>query len=203
LKLTRIETFTVVVPLHEGAWHSAGINHAGDSWEHGHWPERQCVLFQLHTDEGLVGVGEVSRGVSALEVEQGAASLIGRELWDINLQSLALDKTWFTDPGVAQGCEMALYDLMGKALGVPVYRLFGGKYRDRVPVSRCSGRMTPADAAKTARQAVDQGYRVLKMKARADDPIVERLSSIHEAVGDKLVVNIDPNERFLQRFRLF
>ena len=64
---------------------------------------------------------------------------------------------------------MALFDLMGKALDVPAYRLLGGKYRDLVPVSRCSGRMTPEHAAETAQEAVAQGYSVLKMKATADD----------------------------------
>ena len=101
------------------------------------------------------------------------------------------------------GYEMALYDLMGKALNVPAYRLFGGKFRDLVPVSRCSGRMTPRDAAKTAETCVEQGYTVLKMKATADDPLVERLGAIQDAVGDRLHVVVDPNERFHQPFRLF
>jgi muconate cycloisomerase len=204
MKITRIETFTVVVPLHPGAWHSkSDVDPTDESWEHWRWPDRPIVLLRLHTDDGLTGLGEVPRGVTASTVEQTTASLIGQDLWSLNLQALPLEKTWFANPGVYEGCEMALYDLMGKALGVPVYRLFGGKYRDRVPVSRCSGRMTPADAAKLAQEAVAQGYQVLKMKATADDPIVERLEAIHAAVGDQIRVNIDPNQRFHQPFRLF
>jgi muconate cycloisomerase len=204
MKIVRIETFTVVVPLHPGSWDSeSGIDVDGESWEHLHWPERPLVLLRLHTDEGLTGLGEVPRGVSASTVEQAAAFMVGRDLWSFNLQSLPLEMSWFANPSVYEGCEMALYDLMGKALGVPVYRLFGGKYRDRVPVSRCTGRMAPSDAAKAAQEAVAQGYRVLKMKARADDPIVERLEAINDAVGDQLRVNVDPNERFHQPYRLF
>jgi muconate cycloisomerase len=204
MKITRIETFPVVVPLHQGAWHSTPeIEIAGDSWEHLHWPERPIVLLRLHTDEGLTGLGEVPRGVPASEVEQAASFVVGRDLWSFNLQELPLEATWFANPAVYEGCEMALYDLMGKALELPVYRLFGGRYRDRVPVSRCSGRMTPADAAKTATEAVAQGYSVLKMKATADDPIIERLEAIRAAVGDTIRVNIDPNQRFHQPFRLF
>lgn len=206
MRITRVETFTVVVPLHEGSWHSPEFVPEGYSYGGAfvrlHWPEFPIVLLRLHTDEGLVGLGEVPKGIPEATVRQSAAAFEGRDLWSFNLQELPLETMWFANPGVYEGYEMALYDLMGKALGVPVYRLFGGAYRDRVPVSRCSGRMTPEDAAATARRAVDQGYRVLKMKATADDPLVERLLAIHEAVGDRLRVNIDPNERFHQPFRL-
>jgi muconate cycloisomerase len=144
----------------------------------------------------------VPKGIPEETVRRAAAFFEGRDLWSFNLQELPLETMWFASAGVYEGYEMALFDLAGKALGVPLYRLFGGAYRDRVPVSRCSGRMTPEDAAVTARAAVAQGYRVLKMKATADDPLVERLAAIRDAVGDELRVNIDPNERFHQPFRL-
>lgn len=204
MKITRVQTDTVVVPLHPGAWHSPAIIESGaDSWEGLHWPDRPIVLLRLHTDDGLVGLGEVPRGVSAETVEQTAGWLVGQDLWSLNVQDIPLATHGFANPAVYEGCEMALWDLLGKTLNVPLYRLFGGKYRDRVPVSRCSGRMTPEDAARTAREAVAQGYRVLKMKATADDPIIERLAAIRDAVGDALRVNIDPNQRFHQPYRLF
>lgn len=204
MKITRLQTDTVVVPLHRGAWHSPSlIESRADSWEHLHWPERPIVLLRLHTDAGLVGLGEIPRGVSAATVEHTAGFLVGQDLWSFNLQDIPLETHSFANPAVYEGCEMALWDLLGKALNVPLYRLFGGKYRDRIPVSRCSGRMSPEDAAHTARDAVAQGYRVLKMKATADDPIIERLEAIRNAVGDALRVNIDPNQRFYQPYRLF
>jgi muconate cycloisomerase len=92
---------------------------------------------------------------------------------------------------------------MGKALNVPAYRLLGGKYRDLVPVSRCSGRMNPEHAAETATEAVRQGYSVLKMKATADDDLASRLEAIQDAVGDKLSVVVDPNQRFYNPATLF
>lgn len=207
MKITRVETIAVSVPLHEGSWHSAqyvpeGYTYGG-TWIRLHWPEFPIVLIKLHTDEGLVGLGEVPKGIPE-ETVRGAAQFIeGRELASFNLQELPLETMWFANPGVYEAFEMALFDLKAKELGVPLYQLFGGAYRDRVPVSRCSGRMTPEDAAETARQCVAQGYRVLKMKAVAGDPIVERLMAIRDAVGDELAVNIDPNQRFYQPYRLF
>ena len=207
ITITRVETFTVVVPLHDGSWHSAEFvpegYHYGGAFVRLHWPEFPIVLLRLQTDAGLSGLGEVPKGVPEATVRRYAEFFEGRALWSFNLQDLPIQTMWHASPGVYEGYEMALYDLVGKALDLPVYRLFGGAYRDRVPVSRCSGRMTPGDAAETAREAVEQGYRVLKMKATADDPLVERLAAIHEAVGDELRVNVDPNERFHQPYRLF
>ncbi len=207
MKITRVETLTVVVPVRDGAWHSAefvpeGYSYGG-AWVRLHWPEFPIVLLRLHTDEGHVGLGEVAKGVSADRVRQYAGYFEGRDLWSFNLQELPMETMWFADPAVYAGYEMALFDLTGKALGLPVYRLFGGKFRDRVPVSRCSGRMTPDDAARTAQEAVEAGYSVLKMKATADDPLVERLGAIQDAVGDRLRVVVDPNQRFHHPFRLF
>ncbi len=207
MKITRVETMTVVVPVRDGAWHSAefapeGYAYGG-AWVRLHWPEFPIVLLRLQTDEGHVGLGEVAKGVPAERVRQVAAFFEGRDLWSFNLQELPLETMWFADPAAYAGYEMALFDLAGKALGVPAYRLFGGKFRDLVPVSRCSGRMTPDDAARTAQHAVDQGYSVLKMKATADDPLVERLGAIQDAVGDRLQIVVDPNQRFHQPFRLF
>ncbi len=207
MKITRVETFTVVVPLHEGSWHSPeyepDVYRAGGATIRQHWPEFPIVLLRLHTDEGLVGLGEVPKGIPADRVTGAASYFEGRDLWSFNLQELPFSPTWSSDTSVYQGYEMALYDLAGKALGIPVYRLFGGKFRDAVAVSRCSGRMTPGDAAKTAKEAVAQGYSVLKMKATADDPLVERLGAIQDAVDDQLHVVIDPNQRFYQPYRLF
>ncbi len=176
MKITRVEAFSVVVPLHEGSWHSdefvpEGYSYGG-TWVRLHWPEFPIVLLRLHTDEGIVGLGEVPKGVPQATVLQYAAAFEGRDLWSFNLQELPMETMWFANPAIYAGYEMALYDLVGKALGLPAYRLFGGKFRDRVPVSRCTGRMSPGHAAATARQAVDVGYSVLKMKSTADDPVV-------------------------------
>jgi muconate cycloisomerase len=207
LKITRVEAITVRVPLHPGSWHSAefepeGYTYGGQ-WIRLSWPEFPIVLLKLHTDQGLVGLGEVAKGIPAEQVLAVVPRFEGRDLWSFNFQELPLETMWFSSPAIAEGYEMALFDLAGKALGLPVSRLFGGAYRDRVPVSRCSGRMTPADAAKTAREVVAQGYSVLKMKAYAEDSVVERLGAIQDAVGDKLRIVVDPMGRLHQPFRCF
>jgi muconate cycloisomerase len=63
--------------------------------------------------------------------------------------------------------------------------------------------MNPADAARLAQECLDQGYSVLKMKATAADPIVDRLEAIQNVAGAKLKIVVDPNQRFYQPARLF
>jgi muconate cycloisomerase len=206
VKIVSVETMPVVVPIHDGSWHSPeylpeGYSYGG-TWIRLNWPEFPAVILRLHTDEGLTGIGEAPKGVPEASVLAARQQFEGRDLWSFNLQELPLETMWFADPAVYSAYEMALFDLMGKALGVPVYRLFGGKYRDRVPVSRCSGRMTPDHAAETARETVAQGYSVLKMQATGDDELADRLEAIQDAVGDDLAIVVDPNQRFGNPARL-
>lgn len=206
MKITHIDTYTVVVPVHPGSWHSP--EHEPEAYVRGgvtvnmSWPSVPTVLLRVHTDAGLIGLGEAHRGISAGAVRAWEPYLIGHDVREFILQDLPMQGFSAPEP-IYDAFEMAFYDLIGKELGVPVYRLFGGKFRDRVPVSWCSGRHTPRDAAAMARRAVEQGYRVLKMKATVDDPLPDRLKAIQDAVGDALVVNVDPNQRFYQPFHLF
>jgi muconate cycloisomerase len=207
MKISRVETIVVQVPVHEGAWHSAefvpeGYAYGGQ-WIRLHWPEYPIVILKLHTDEGLIGLGEVSKGIPEADVRRAAVFFEGQDVWTFNLQELPLETMWFENLSIYAGYEMALFDIVGKALNQPVYRLFGGQYRDLVPVSRCSGRMHPPDAAALAKRCVEQGYSVLKMKATATDPVADRLEAIQDAVGDKLHVVVDPNQRFYQPASLF
>ena len=80
MKITRVETITVVVPVHDGAWHSAefvpeGYTYGGQ-WIRLHWPEFPIVILKLHTDEGLVGLGEVAKGVPEADADTRLVELI-------------------------------------------------------------------------------------------------------------------------------
>jgi muconate cycloisomerase len=207
MKITHVETVSVVVPLHAGSWHSADYEPEGKTiggaWFRQRWEEFPIVILRVHTDEGLVGLGEAPKGTPEEAVRRYASAFEGRELASFNLQDLPMDWLWGAQGGVYLAYETALLDLTGKALGLPVYRLFGGKYRDWVPVSRCSGRMNPAAAAAAARDAVARGYSVLKMKACPGDDMVARLGAVQDAVGDQLHIVVDANQTMGQPAQLF
>lgn len=196
MKITHIETFQVVVPTHPLSWHSPQFGPAG-------WDAVPITLIRVHTDAGVVGLGEAWRGATPSTVLGYGSGLIGQNPLDLNLQQLPIGD--FFDPafGIYDAYEMAIYDIVGKVKGEPVYKLFGGAYRTQVEVSLCSGQMTPTDAATKAREAVDAGYRYLKMKATDTDPLVERIAAIHTEVGASLKIVIDPMQRFWRPAVLF
>jgi muconate cycloisomerase len=210
VKIARIDVDEVAVPCKPDTVNSP-------EWGVDAWESMARFIVRLHTDDGLTGVGETQRGVAEGAVRAAAESLLGADPLALPWQELpllpemsAMLVGWnapaypprphelpasLRNPAY-DAFEMAILDLAGKALGVPVHRLLGGAYRERVPVDFWIGRRTPADAARKAREARALGYTGLKMKAAAEDPMVERVRAIAEAAGDDFLLVIDPNERF-------
>jgi muconate cycloisomerase len=91
---------------------------------------------------------------------------------------------------------MALWDLNGRALGVPVHRLLGGRVRDRVPLSWSLAVADPASEVVEARDLVARGHRIFKIKTAAH-PLPEdvaRVRAIREAVGPAVRLRVDANQ---------
>ncbi len=113
-------------------------------------PDRpNLLLAQLHTDEGLIGLGETSRGARAVEAqlhELVAPALLGKDPLAISQHSRALLDSYlgFASAGVevraASVVDMALWDIFGQAVGQPIYQLLGGACRDRIRAyNTCAG----------------------------------------------------------------
>ena len=98
------------------------------------------------------------------------------------------------------GIELALWDLCGKSLGVPVAVLLGGVVRERVEVAACMGIQSYERAGEIAAYYVEQGFGSLKTKAGSDmDEDIEMVRGVRDAVGDKLKLRIDPNRAYSPR----
>jgi muconate cycloisomerase len=183
MKITQIETIPVVVPMKPGAVHSP-------RWGKAEFDEAPKFILKLHTDAGLVGIGESYRGVSRAEVDATSAQLLGAEPLCLPLHHLPIPHN-----GAYDGFEIALLDLVGKATGWPIHHLLGGAHRDRVLVDYWCGQKTPEDIAQTARDGWAKGFRGLKMKCTLEDPMLERVQAI-AAAAPEMKITIDPNERF-------
>ncbi len=136
------------------------------------------VIVELLTDEGVTGIGEaaIAYGVggtgSAGMVKDLAARIVGRDPSRIEeLWSELYDHSFWAKGGGAivfagiSAIEQALWDIKGKALGVPVYELLGGRMRDTVPVYAngwYGAASTPAELAKAAERPLRDGYKALK-----------------------------------------
>jgi len=88
---------------------------------------------------------------------------------------------------------MALHDIVGKLRDVPVWKLFGGRFRDKVPVSYCMGDKPAEEAAKEAEEAVKRGFKAIKMKGWNAEEDVVRIKAVAEAAGPEVGIRIDAN----------
>src|SRR5579884_2534610 len=137
-------------------------------------PTRTWVLVKVSTDEGLHGWGEA--GVEGKEktvaeaIHELERQLVGRDPFQIELlwQEMYRAAFWVGGPilnSAISGVEHALWDIKGKALGVPVWQLLGGKMRDRVRAyanAWFTGAKTPKQFAQAAVRTVEQGFTALK-----------------------------------------
>jgi L-alanine-DL-glutamate epimerase-like enolase superfamily enzyme len=126
----------------------------------------------------LIGLGETGREVPDAGVNANAAFLSGKTLGDLKL---GLPSLGLPDARTADAFEIAVYDLMGKALGMPVHALLGGGAQDRVAVSYWTGQRTMEDLVRVGQRAVELGFRNLKFKARLGDPIHKQLDAVAKA----------------------
>jgi L-alanine-DL-glutamate epimerase-like enolase superfamily enzyme len=99
------------------------------------------------------------------------------------------------NPGAKLGIEMALYDLLGKKLGVPLYELLGRRMRNEIPICYHIGALPATQAAKLARDAIQSGFRTLKLKADGQIPAdVERIHAVLEAMPSDCRLRVDANQ---------
>jgi L-alanine-DL-glutamate epimerase-like enolase superfamily enzyme len=168
MKITQIELFEVEIPpIPPIAKYSPKIF--------------DLTICKVHTDEGLVGLGE-AHGKSSVFTEQ-AAAYSGQD-------PLSLDPFAHPDP-----FQCALLDIAGQAAGIPLYRFFGEKVRDQVPVSYWSRPMEPHETAAEAEVGARLGFTCHKLKARPWN-IVETVKRMKLAAGPDYTVGIDPNQKF-------
>lgn len=194
MKIERIEFLQVIVPMRPDTVHSEGIDdplcapdpvtgRIANFWEFPKW------IILLHADNGLTGLGEPRRGDLKPLLDAAATRLTGFRIEDEHPVDLPLPRDLVYD-----GFEMAIYDLIGKRRGLPVWRLLGGQEPRPVPVDYWMGRCTPDDAARRTERAAELGFQGIKMKCVFGDPIAERVRAVREVAPDFSIV-IDANER--------
>jgi len=132
-----------------------------------------CTLLKLETNQGLTGFGEVRDGADKLYAQMLKSRILGENPCDVDrlFRRIKQFGGHGRQGGGVSGIEVALWDLAGKAYGVPIYQMLGGKFRDRVRLySDTSPRGDPsARAMGTALQErVNQGYTWAKMDVGLD-----------------------------------
>ena len=129
---------------------------------------KHCPLIKIYTNQGLVGYGEVRDASSATYALMLKSRLVGEN--PCNVDKLFRRVKQFGGPsrqgGGVSGIEIALWDLAGKAYGVPLYQLLGGKFRDKIRVycdTDVEGKHTGHDMGLALKKRMDMGFTFLKM----------------------------------------
>lgn len=172
-------------------------------------PPRWCFL-KISTDEGVVGWGEPvvegrAQAVASL-VDELSDYLIGKDPRLIEDHWTVLYRGGFYRGGAIHmsaiaGIDQALWDIKGKALGVPVHELLGGKLRERIKVYSWIGGDRPGDTASMAKERAEAGFSAIKMNASEEmqfidsydkvDGVIENVAAIREAVGPHFGIGVD------------
>ncbi|HZT83743.1 MAG TPA: mandelate racemase/muconate lactonizing protein, partial [Gemmataceae bacterium] len=144
----------------------------------------QYVLVRVQDDQGRVGLGEASvtsvwsgetqAGTIALIHEVLAPLVVGADPFDTEWVSRRMNRAVFGNSFAKGALEMALLDLQGQALGVPVYKLLGGNQpeaqaRAGIRLKFVVGAVEPDTAAQRAQRMAERGWRAIKVKVGRDD----------------------------------
>jgi muconate cycloisomerase len=198
MRITGVETIKVAVPSKPDSVNSPEVLdpmhmlvlNGKPAWQI-QFDQIWKYIYRVKTDEGIEGLGESYRGVNPQAVNGIIASLVGSDPMRMNLRDLPI--AWSRE---YDGFEAAMFDLVGKKLGVPAYRLLGGAYRDGVEVDYWTGRRTTADAIRKAKEGCRSGFHGIKFKCNLQDDVVGWAEGVREACGPGFRIVLDPNTRF-------
>jgi L-alanine-DL-glutamate epimerase-like enolase superfamily enzyme len=163
----------------------------------------ETILVKVETDEGITGYGE---GTSVPfvtgetpETILSAVSflrepLLGLDPWGIGHIHRVMDGALVHGGAAKAAIDIALYDIMGKHAGIPLYRLLGG-HASELETDMTIGIGTPEDMAREAVRLVETGFRQIKVKAGiCPDEDVEAIHQIRAAVGEDVRLKVDANQ---------
>jgi len=162
--------------------------------------ERSALIIQIDTDEGITGFGE---GGNPNYIEKIKSRILGMDPFDMN-------KIWNNEfvgslrnhQSESFGVEMALWDIMGKKMKMPLYKLLGGKLRDKIKVYASSlyykrTESLPEVMAKEAVKILDQGFDSIKIKiGYTPERDIKCVKAVRRAVGSDVELTVDAQEAY-------
>lgn len=196
MKITRVEAFAIHAPrAHRFVGARAALTHS------------DFAFVIVETDAGITGFGEVS---SALYYYRLGAShvldinaylgpaVLGQDPLQVTALVERMDGVLSRGRQAKSGIEMALWDIAGKAAGLPLYRLLGGKARDAVPLNWTVGQQDPTDMAEEAAFYLEKHrVRSIRLKiGRADETDLRACEAVRKRIGPAVTMRLDANEYY-------
>jgi len=205
-RITDVEAIPIALPVRrELRWR--GLRGTLGRW----------VIVRVRTDEGIVGYGEATPlpdwggdfGRYAGETPETVVHVVrdllgplvsGADPFDIEAATERMDGAVRGHLYAKAAVEMALYDLQGKIVGQPVYRLLGGKYRPGVRIAHMIGLMDGDEAVEEALAAREDGCTAFQIKGNGDpdrDATITR--ALRDALGTGALLRVDANQGYRRR----
>ncbi|MEC7394904.1 MAG: cis-3-hydroxy-L-proline dehydratase [Verrucomicrobiota bacterium] len=193
MKISKIKVWQVDLPLHEGDYKWSGGKSVTTF---------DSTVVGIETDQGVSGFGEVcplgpvylpsyAKGVR-IGIEELGPSLIGENPLQLEKLNRRMDQVMKGHPYVKSALDMACWDLLGKATGLPVSALLGGAYGEDFVLYRAISQERPEEMAQKVADYRAEGYRRFQLKVGGDpDTDIERIRQVSSQLqpGDKLVAD--------------
>ncbi len=200
MKITDVKTIRLrtTIPTEGQVFSRSGVRNS-----------RFATLVQIETDQGIAGLGSCSGNGELIEVIVGKVLkplLVGmdptriEEIWDKAYVRGGHKEFGTRGIGVVvlSGIDIALWDILGKVRGLPIYQLLGGKCRDKVPVYATA--LYPEEPSKVAKRALafaQQGFHGVKIKVGFDlDQDIGIVRAVRQELGKDFTVMTDANQGY-------
>jgi len=197
MKITSLELFHISVPFMK-PYHL--------SKKYGTLTHAHAVIFKVHTDEGIVGLGEADpmnpfteetpASVMIVTRDIIAPHLLGRDPTQLSLLTSELDRVIYGHL-IAQGAvNMALYDIFGKANNLPAHAFLGGLQHDKLPILYSLGSGTPEEDIATIEEQMEDGHKtfMIKMGALPISDEIKRIIAVRKRFNDHIKIIVDANQ---------
>ncbi len=200
MKITEIKTTPLLVPYTKPFY-----------WAQGTIDGACVILVEVHTDNGIIGFGESigspsPRGVQ-LYLDEAARICKGRDPFLNSRLMSDVHQSLFKASGtgraphfagqVLAGIEIALWDVMGKAVGRPVHELLGGAVREEVSYFGFAQGESAAEVAADAGRLAGEGFDVIYFKVGRGDALdIQSTAAVRSAIGPQKRLRVDPNEHW-------
>ena len=191
--ITHVKTYPIAVPIHDFADAHESISTSNS------------VVVVISTDSGHTGIGEscaweptfygeTLETVELIIKNYFTPILIGHNPCHLRPLLSKIDRAVAKCPGAKEGVDLALHDLVGKILSVPVCTLLGGRYRDKIPIASELGIDTKEAMIRNAKTFIKKGINVLKLKGSHDiRGDIDKVQAVRGALGNAIILRLDPN----------
>jgi len=197
MKITGLELFLISIPFAE-PYHLSKI--------YGTQYDAKSVILKIHTDEGVIGLGEADpmnpfteetcASVIVVTRDMIAPQIIDRDPRDLAGLEHTLDQAVNGNMVARSAVNMALFDIVGKANDIPAHLMLGGRFHNKLPIFRGISSGSPEEDIVAIEKELDRGINciMVKMGSLPVQDEIKRVIAIKKKYGDRVPFIVDANQ---------